>query len=82
MPFVLGDDGAFVVETHGIARRVAFSIDPIRQIPKVELIESPSPIVGQNRRRRGANFYNLPPPTPGSTRISNSAWSGAAPATK
>jgi hypothetical protein len=49
MPFVLGDDGAFIVESHGIARRVAFSIDPIRQTPRVELIETPASIVQGTR---------------------------------
>jgi hypothetical protein len=49
MPFVLGDDGAFIIESHGVARRLVFSVDPIRQVPKVELVEIPSPIVRGTR---------------------------------
>jgi hypothetical protein len=49
MPFVLGDDGAFVIESHGIARRVVFSTDPIRQTPKLEIVETSSPIVRGTR---------------------------------
>jgi hypothetical protein len=49
MPFVLGDDGAFVIESRGVARRLGFSVDPIRQVPKVDLVETPSPVVRGTR---------------------------------
>jgi DNA topoisomerase VI subunit B len=84
MPFALdGARGETVIESCGVAHRLVFSVDPIRQEPRVAIEKSPSPVkTGRKSRSDGRNeqvhsriltrtvFYNSSPPTPGSTRIS------------
>jgi DNA topoisomerase VI subunit B len=73
MPFALDEErGETILESQGVAHRIEFSIDRIRQVPRIShvcerspvKVESGSrPVAGRMTRRR--DFYNSPTITPG-----------------
>ena len=83
MGFALdGTKGETLIESRGVAHRICFQVDQVRQEPKTEHFREPSPVkIGTrvtvswpvcacsnwSRRRRG--FYKWPPIMAGSTRI-------------
>jgi DNA topoisomerase VI subunit B len=84
MPFALDSErGETTIESHGVAHRVAFSIDPIRQEPRIvrfcehSLVKTGTRIAvswpvsakAQFWMTRRLIFYELPKITRGSTRI-------------
>jgi hypothetical protein len=45
MPFVLdGQSGETVIESRGVAHKIVFTVDPLRQTPRVEHTKSPSAV--------------------------------------
>jgi DNA topoisomerase VI subunit B len=92
MPFALsGGMGETVIEAKGVAHRITFSVDHIRQQPKIEHVEGPSDVkigtritvrwpvsASQNLLTSGNDSYKSPRGSAGSTRISPCRSTGRA----
>jgi DNA topoisomerase VI subunit B len=56
MPYVLdGESGETVIESRGIAHRIVFTVDPLRQTPRVEHTKGPSAVKNGTRITIGSS---------------------------